>query len=308
MTTLLVDGNNLLMRAIFAAQRSPMSADGVATGPLLIFVNTLSKHVREEGPSKLAVAWDGGGSDARLALDPEYKANRNHAPEDAEAKSSAFMLAKMFLSLCGINQTTLRGYEADDLIGAWWRAECHNSGIRILSSDKDFLQLVGPNPRGVETELIRLSSSGTPTDRWTLARMREEYGYSPRHWPLITALTGDKSDNVLGVPGIGPKRAMKLLTAHGWDWDAAVANIPVSGYQEAVRRNLEMVNLREGELSLPSAGLLRPTKPGDGMHRDLLEFLDGYKLATVQRRYLDGSLWSTQAERVIGRTLAPRRP
>lgn len=311
MTTLLVDANNLLMRAIFAAQRSGMSADGVATGPLTIFVNTLTRHLREEKPTYLAVAWDGGPSDARTALDAEYKGNRAHAPEDEEAKRSAFALAKEFLSLANIPQTTLRGFEADDLIAAWWRGQVPQRApaigcIKILSSDKDFLQLVGCNPMGVDTELIRLSSSGTPTDRWTAQRLHDEHGYWPVQWPLITALTGDKSDNVLGVPGIGPKKALKLLTAHGWVWDEAVENIPVAGYQEVVRRNLELVNLREGFLKLPSPARFRPTMPADALHEDLMEFLDGYKLATIRAKYLQGSLWRTEPERPVGRTLAPR--
>lgn len=307
MTTLLIDGNNLLMRAVFAAQRSGMSVDGVATGPLTIFVNTLTRHVREEQPTSLAVAWDGGPSDARTALDAEYKGNRAHAPEDEDAKRSAFALAKEFLSLASIHQSTLRGYEADDLIAAWWRGQMIQrapmvGSIKILSSDKDFLQLVGPNPMGVDTELIRLSSSGTPTDRWTAQRLYDEHGYWPVQWPLVTALTGDKSDNVLGVPGIGPKKALKLLTAHGWVWDEVVKNIPVAGYQEAVQRNLELVNLREGALTLAPPATFRPTSQADALHEDFLEFLDGYRLASIRTRYVQGSLWKATAR--VGRVLS----
>ena len=77
---MLVDGNNLLIRAIKATERSDMSANGVNTAPLVVFANTLTHHVREEKPDKIVVAWDSpGGSDYRLALDHEYKEYRAFA-------------------------------------------------------------------------------------------------------------------------------------------------------------------------------------------------------------------------------------
>lgn len=324
---LLVDGNNLLMRAFFATQRSGMAADGIPTGPLLVFVNTLSRHIREEKPAYVAVAWDGGRSTERTALSPEYKANRAASPVEetveglvealqeasfTEAKTSSFALAKEFLSLANVYQGVLPGYEADDLIAAWWRGTIDprppvsTQPVRILSSDKDFLQLVGRTPMGAHTELIRLSSSDTPTDRWTHDRVVEELGYQPANWPLITALTGDKSDNVIGVPGIGPKRALKLLEDWKWDLEAVLGTPKVREHAEQVRTNLKLVDLRNGDLVLPRPPRFRPTTPDDALHEPLTSFLDRYRLSSVSGRYLSGTLWSGASTAVMGRALGSR--
>lgn len=312
MTSLLVDGNNLLMRAIFATQHSGMNADGVPTGPLAVFINTLTKHIREERPTKIGVAWDGGKSTERLKLHAEYKGNRIAAP-DADVKQSSFALAKEFLALATIYQTELPGHEADDVIAAWWAHDVSerppNRGIRILSSDKDFVQLLGPNKVGVPTELIRLSSADTPTDRWTAQRLRDEHGYGPEMWPLVTALTGDKSDNVIGVPRVGPKTAVKLLSAYGWDLESALGDAKLAEHADRVRTNLRLVNLREPRLELPPPPRLRPTCPGDMLHPELLAFFERYRLQSARQRYLGGSLWAERpGDALPGRSLAAPRP
>lgn len=303
MSTLLIDGNNLLMRAFFATRRSGMSADGVSTGPLLVFINTLTRHIREEKPDRLAIAWDGGRSTERTALQADYKGNRAGAP-DWEEKQSSFALAKQFVTLANLYQSELPGREADDLIAAWWRGVVPprppivNGSIKILSSDKDFLQLLGFNGLGVPTEVIRLSSADTPTDRWSFKRLVDEYGYPPENWPLVTALTGDTSDNVHGVPGIGPKRAVKLLEAHSWDLDAVLEDPKVSEHADQVRMNLRLVDLRHGDLVLPAPPAVKPTRPGDFTHPELLRFLEEFRLSSVINRYLSGTLWDGDAPAV----------
>lgn len=307
MASLLVDGNNLLMRSIFATQRSGMQVDGIATGPLLVFINTLTKHIREERPSRMGVAWDGGKSRERVALQADYKGNRTSAP-DADVKESSFALAKEFCSLAGIYQTEFPGFEADDVIAAWWAREVPDDppsrGIKILSSDKDFSQLIGLNPHGVPVEQIRLSSADTPTDRWTADRFEREYGYLHHNWPLVAALTGDKSDNVHGVPRIGPKTAVKLLEAHGWDLEVVItAEDRVSPFADQVRRNLELVDLRVPRLALPPVPRFQSTRPGSASHSDLLAFFDRYRLASARDRYLTGTFWAVPTEVIPGRHL-----
>lgn len=299
--TLLIDGNNLLMRAIFATHRSPMNADGVPTGPLLVFLNTLAKHIREEAPGCVAVAWDGGRSIERVALDAGYKGNREGAP-DEEIKLSSFALAKELLTLVNVYQVEMHGREADDLIAGWWaRAE---GPVTILSSDKDFLQLLGENPHGHPVDQVRLSSPDTPTDRWTEERMIEELGHGPMEWAFITALTGDKSDNVIGVPGIGPVKALKLLNAHQWNWDAALADPKVAGHADQVRINLRLVSLRQTDLKLSQPPCFAPTRPGEVMHDLLVSFVDRYRLASVRDRLVTGGMWTDLARsRTIGRPL-----
>lgn len=292
-TALVVDGQNLLMRAIFAARHSHMSAGDVLTGPLHIFINTLAKHVAMENPTRLAVLWDGGTSAARLRLLPSYKAHRKAVPADeAQERNDTGQLARKFLVLAGVPQLSFRGVEADDLIAGAWRCATapEIDKIVILSSDKDFLQLVGPNPHGIETELVRLSSAGTPTDRWTAQRVLDEHGYRPVHWPLITAFAGDTSDGVPGLRGIGPKKALKLLTAADWD----LAKIELSDEDRAtVEACHEVVNLRhiETPVGLPA---FRPTRPDSMLWPQLMTFLFELEMTTVKERLRSGELWSSR--------------
>jgi 5'-3' exonuclease len=294
-TTLIVDGQNLLMRAIFAARGSQMSSGGVPTGPLVIFINSLAKHVAEEQPFRLVVCWDGGTSPARMERLPSYKAHRKPVPEDEkDFRDSASSLVRRFLVLAGVHMVQVRDVEADDLIAAAWASlwPRETDKIVILSSDKDFLQLVGPNPQGVETELVRLSSSGTPTDRWTAYRFFDTYGYTAPSWPLVTALAGDTSDGVPGLPGIGPKKAVKLLEAAEWDMNALTLTPEQRAVVAACFDVVDLRNIRGTFAHRPPPW--RPTDPGSVMWPDLIEFLDGLELRAIKDRLRLGDLWSNR--------------
>ena len=307
---LLVDGNNLLMRAFYAGQKTGMSQDGVHTGPLLIFINTLAKHIREEQPSRVAVAWDGGRSAKRIAIDGEYKSTREVAPNLHEFRQSVFSLAHEFCALAGVYQQHLPGVEADDLIAAWWYYydpyQASGNSITILSSDKDFLQLVGNSPSNIPTSLVRLSSGGAGTDRWTEDRMVEELGFRPQDWPLITALTGDSVDHVPGVPGIGPKRAAKLLEESDWDLDKALTHPRISAHAPQVRKSLELVDLRTPFLQLEPPPPWRPTRATDIGWTQLTGFLDLYGLTTVREKMISNTLWAKSTTPTPGRHLGSR--
>jgi len=287
---LLVDGNNLLVRAIKATERADMSVGDVNTAPLVVFINTLTKHVREEQPGRLVIAWDSRyGSDYRLALDSEYKANRAQpSAEYTERKDDAFSLAKTFLSLSNIFMATGVGVEADDIIAAYWRPNRWANKVIILSSDKDFMQLVTDG-----TEQIRLSAGGAPTDRWDEERIFTELGYLPHDIPKIMALTGDKGDNVPGIPGIGPKTAVKILQEAQWQLDE-VEHPKVDGRLDEVRRNYALVDLREAHARVevaPAPGF-NPTRPGDALAGPLMSFFETYRLANIQSQWIAGNLWS----------------
>lgn len=292
MTLLLVDGNNLLMRSIHAMGRSGLtSSDGVPTGPLLGFINTLSKHVVEEKPDRLVVCWDGGRSEYRVALDPEYKAHRLAMEPDAEEhKRGSFALAKEFCTLAGIHHVERTGVEADDVIAYYWRRAEPGDKVVILSSDKDFLQLV----REDRVEQVRLSSAGTPTDRWTWERVVTEMGCAPEDLASAMALAGDTSDNVPGVPRFGMKTAVKTLAAQNWSLGDLVRDHPrVAPYAERVEKNLALVDLTRqlAGLELPALPLFDPTRPGKAMFPHLVTFLRRYQMNTVLVRISESSMW-----------------
>lgn len=287
---MLVDGNNLFMRAHFATGREHMSAAGESTAALTVFANSLSRHVRQERPDRLAVCWDGGGSDYRHRLLASYKGNRTAQVDDAVRTTRDQV--REFLALAGIFQVTRQGFEADDLIGRYW----YDAGqdVLVLSNDKDFLQLAGPTPQGRACTILRLSSGGVPDERWDAARVYEHTGVAPRDIPSWMALTGDQGDNVPGVPGIGPKKALALLQEAGWDL-GAVEDPAVAQHRQQAALSRLLVDLR-----LPVPGLvlappppLRPTAPYSALFGPFVQFLDHYELKQIKNRLETGTLWDT---------------
>lgn len=247
---LLIDGNNLLMRAIHAAVNSNMSSHSINTGPLHIFIQTLAKHVREENPTHLGIAWDFGRSTFRTETDANYKAHRTDSPV-AELRKATFPLAQEFCSLTNLFTCVARGLEADDIIAYWWRhllpaqrpPAVRGSAV-ILSSDKDFLQLVGPSPTGVSVTQVRLSSGGAATDRWNVHRVGADMGCTPEEVPMLLAIMGDTSDGVVGLYNVGPKRSLAMLTKYAGDFERICASIPDEGDRRRVRTNFDLVDLR----------------------------------------------------------------
>lgn len=307
---LLVDGNNLAMRAVHASYGAPLSSGSVPTGALMIFANSLCKIIAEESPTHVGVAWD-GRSKYRLGILPTYKGNRKAAPLDSgQEKDDSFLLMWEFLDAAKIPSYRHPDYEADDLIATWWAEvadppnSMHTESIVIASGDKDFFQLVGQNPNGLDTVVRRFGPANAPADIWTEERVLEDLGFEPHCWPLVTALTGDVSDNVLGVPQIGPKRAVKLLERHNWDLESALEDIPE--HRDLVRRNLRLVDLRSAPLAtldLPGPVNLPIHATEDGA--DLALFFATYQLAQLAKKYELGQLWSIP--KMPGRSLgAPK--
>lgn len=288
---LLIDGNNLLIRAVKVTEHTVMNSDdGTNTSGLVVFVKTLSRYLREEKPYRFIVCWDGGRS-WRHQVYPAYKAAR---PQQTDAyRSATRRLVRSFLALCRIPQAFLDGFEADDLIAAYWRHAYEP--VTILSSDKDFFQLVGTTPTGHPCTQIRIASADKPIDRWDEAKVTEHHGCTPAQLPALMALTGDASDGIPGVKGIGPKFAIKHMTAAGWD----LAAIEHPGIAEArdngdIARWRTLVDLRDVpyEMIPTGVGPFIPVTPGhDAAWKDLWEFLERYQLHQFQRQLLAGELW-----------------
>jgi 5'-3' exonuclease len=258
---LLADANNLAMRAIHAAQYSGMSADGIPTGALLIFINLLSRHIREERPDSVVVCWDGGKSAYRQQIYGDYKANRVERPEDEE-DTRPFPQMKEFLTVANIHHVERPGWEADDLIACYWRTiRPLDTDLVILSADKDLLQLVGPHCIQVRP------ASKPPTDYWDEIRVARELGCRPSRVSLTMALAGDPGDNVPGLPGIGPKRAAQRLAKSNWELETFFSLYEISEDKQAqVRMAYELVDLRNVPyaahgLSVSQPPVFRPTDP-----------------------------------------------
>jgi 5'-3' exonuclease len=304
MTLLLVDGPNLMMRALHAKTGSMSTSDGVATGALVVFINTLSKHIREENPSHVVVVWEGEGGNAhRAALLPGYKAARL-AFENPALQNTCFDLAELFLNCCDIPTRARLYAEADDTIAAYWAhaTKHHVDKIVILSSDKDMLQLVGPNPCGVPTEQVRVSSHGAPTDRWDAERVQEHYGVPPAALPALLAIWGDAVDGVVGVPGLGKVKGAKLLADHNLSLaDSFAEGTKYAEHRERVLINYEVVNLRDLDLyELPPRPFV-PPREGHMSWPALMDFCDRYELTQIRERLLTGLLWRPGQDGPLGR-------
>lgn len=294
--TLVIDGNNLAMRSIKAAEHRlhlSVEIDGeeVNTGPLLLFANLVSKYVRQEGPDRVVVCWDGGRSAHRVGIYEHYKAARNERSEgEDEGKLTTFGLAKEFLTLSGIHHVEMDGVEADDLVAAYWHRKHNEERLTIVSGDKDFLQLLDG-----WTEQLRPGAPTPEQERWTSNRVRSEMGCKPEHIPLVMALTGDAGDGVPGIPGFGTKTAVKFLAKYDWDLQKMLdAGEKKLAFQSvAVHRNLRLVDLRtpiEG-IEVPEPPRFEPTVPSSVLYEGLLEWLGLFHLDSVTHRLTTNTLW-----------------
>jgi DNA polymerase I len=192
---LAVDGTNLTHRCFHAG------AD-VADAAVLSMVATVARLVRTHRPSHLAVAFDpAGGCPSRFALAPSYKAGRADTPAELRAALDAL---PDVLTAGGVAALVVGGWEADDVIASACTAMLAADGdadVVVVSADKDLHQLVCDRVRVVKPE-------GTVVDdRYLVAK----YGVSGARWVEYAALVGEKSDNLAGVDGIGPKRAAALV-------------------------------------------------------------------------------------------------
>jgi 5'-3' exonuclease len=285
-TVLAVDGSNILMRSIRAMEGASLSVDGVPTAAIVAFIGTISRYVRELRPMQIAVFWDDGHAH-RSALFDGYKSERASRGDHHDA---TFALALEFLTLVGVYQRIVRNEEADDLIAAQWRIRDPEKRFVILSSDKDMLQLLGPN-----VEQYRPGDS--MTDRWTDLRVQSHYGCRPEHLALAMAMAGDKIDCIPGVPGVGMKTAVKWLSQHGWSLEKLFdANLPrLAGYHDLVMRNIKLIDLRTGGPqvhAIPLPAFRAVERDGGAMSEALVEFFDRWKLAAIKDRWTSGSMWS----------------
>jgi len=206
----IIDGYGLIYRSYFAFINQPLrDLEGKNVSAFYGFFNTLFMLLREHQPDYLVVAMDTAAPTFRHIMYPEYKANREKAPEDLHAQVP---MIQEVLDTIGIPQIGREGWEADDVIASLTHS-AEKMGVHsvMVTGDKDLLQLVGPY-----TKALRPPKKGEKS--YTLFGVDEvlqEYGIRADQMVDYLALIGDSSDNVPGVAGIGPKGAVKLLQQYG---------------------------------------------------------------------------------------------
>ncbi len=206
----LLDAYALIYRSYYAFIRNPRyNSKGLNTSAIFGFVNTLDELLRKENPTHIAVVFDLPFPTFRHNLYKEYKANREEMPEDIK-KSIPYI--KDLIKAFNIPVIEVKGYEADDVIGTLAK-KAENKGYKIfmMSSDKDFCQLISDNiflykPKRLDKDVEILGPD----------EVRKNFKIDfPIQVIDILALWGDKSDNIPGVPGIGEKTAKKLVSEFG---------------------------------------------------------------------------------------------
>ncbi len=208
---ILVDGSSFIFRAFHALPPLTRKSDGLPVGAVAGFCNMLWKLLQEgptpekgDEPTHFGVVFDYSSKTFRNAIYKDYKANRPPPPEDLVPQFGLIRKAtRAFSTPC----LELEGYEADDLI-ATYAAQAHAAGgrVTIVSSDKDLMQLVNDDVTMIDTMKNRVMGADF---------VREKYGVDPDMMIDLQALAGDSTDNVPGVPGIGPKTAAQLLDEYG---------------------------------------------------------------------------------------------
>ncbi|MDO9230043.1 MAG: DNA polymerase I [Syntrophales bacterium] len=199
----LVDGSNYLFRAFYAI-RELSNSKGFPTNAIYGFTTMLMKLLRDQEPDYIAVAFDVKGPTFRHEAYEEYKATRKATPDTLIPQ---IPFVKEIVRGFSIPVLEQQGIEADDIIGTIARRQAEaGMEVVIVSGDKDMMQLVSTEIRMVDTMKEKT---------YDIAAVKERFGVGPEQVVEILGLMGDASDNIPGVPGIGPKGAQRLIEQFG---------------------------------------------------------------------------------------------
>ena len=206
----LIDGHSILFRAFYGMPLGMTAPDGTHTNAVYGFLAILHKVIEEEKPDYLAVAFDLAAPTFRHKLYPAYKGTRQKAPEEFHEQVPVM---KKLLTDMEIPVLTAEGWEADDILGTLARdAEMKGVGVSLISGDRDLLQIASA---GTEIVIPKTRGGKTTYERYTPEIVKKTYGVTPEAFIELKALMGDTSDNVPGLPGVGPKTAQKIMETFG---------------------------------------------------------------------------------------------
>lgn len=208
MKLLLVDGNSILNRGFYGL---PLLSDknGVYTNGVLGFLNILFKTMEDEKPDYLTVAFDVHAPTFRHKMYAEYKGTRKPMPEELKMQ---LPIIREVLSSMNVNIVEMEGYEADDLLGTLAKkGEKAGLDVTLLSGDRDLLQIASDK---IKIAIPKTTKGKTETFMYYKDDVVSEYGVTPVEFIEVKALQGDTSDNIPGVPGVGPKTATELIATY----------------------------------------------------------------------------------------------
>ena len=207
-TVLIIDGHSMAFRAFYALPPDNfVTATGQHTNAVYGFVSMLTRLLETEKPTHIAVAFDVSRHSFRTEEYPEYKGTRDATPEEFKGQVE---LIREVLDAMGIVSLAREGFEADDILATLaYRAGNDGATVLVVSGDRDSFQTV--------TDNVTVLYPGTgPGDlrRMTPQAVEEKYGVPPDRYPEIAAIVGEASDNLPGVPGVGPKTAAQWINKY----------------------------------------------------------------------------------------------
>ncbi len=206
---LLIDGNSMMNRAFYGvmAGKSMMTADGKYTNALYGFLAILFKNIEELNPDYILVAFDSKtAANVRKQKYEGYKKNRHKMPDELAEQMPEI---KEILDSMNIKYLEMEDFEGDDILGsAAKQFVSEDKTVYILSGDRDLFQLAEDN---IIIRIPRTKAGKTETEVYDKSRIEEEYELTPKGLIELKALMGDSSDEIPGIPGVGPKTATELL-------------------------------------------------------------------------------------------------
>ncbi|MBO0867744.1 MAG: DNA polymerase I [Micromonosporaceae bacterium] len=274
---LLLDGHSLAYRAFFALPAENFSTStGQVTNAVFGFTSMLINMLRDEQPTHIVVAFDVSRQSFRSETYADYKANRSTSPSEFAGQVD---LIKEVLAALRIPTVEKPGYEADDVIATLARdGHEHGMQVGIITGDRDAFQLVGDG-----VTVLYLKRGVSEMDRMDPDAVTARYGVGPDRYRDLAALVGESSDNLPGVPGVGPKTAAKWIGQYG-NLDGVVAHADeIKGKAgDSLREHLAQVLINyqvnclvtDLELPIAPADLLWHGWDREAVHRvfDALEF------------------------------------
>ena len=206
-TVMLIDGSSLIFRAFFALPKLTNN-DGVMTNGVYGFLTMYNNAFDRYKPDYVLVAFDRASKTFRHKEFEDYKGTRDKMPSEL---SYQFGILKDILDSLNVKYTDLYGFEADDIVGTYAKmAQKEGYESVLITGDRDYLQLVD------EKIVVNLTKKGvSETKEYTVDTIKEEFGLSPKQLIEVKGLEGDKSDNIPGVDGIGPKKAIGFIQKYG---------------------------------------------------------------------------------------------
>jgi DNA polymerase-1 len=248
-TLFLIDGSALFYRAYFAFIRNPLiNSKGENVSAPYGFINSLLKIIKNEEPDYMAVVFDTKAPTFRHQMYDQYKSTRAKMPDELIMQLPRIREATEALNLPALE---MEGYEADDIIGTVARAaEKRGMEVWIVSGDKDLFQLVS---EGVK--VYNPQKGSLPPEKLDRNGVKEKFGAPPENVVDVLSLMGDTSDNVPGVPGVGPKTAISLIEEFG-SLDNLLASkdkIKSKGVRQKIDENLSSIELSRKLVTLDLA-------------------------------------------------------